>query len=145
MDNLIAMLNGDRPPGIYQVQNLVNVDELAMACRGRGWRFFYLNGATISNKAQFLQQCAEVMNLPDYFGHNWDAFEECLRDLDEIPTPRHILLYDQPEHFAQNEPKEWAIALDILQDTVEYLSGTNTPMYVLFHTAQPMLTELESL
>lgn len=38
------------------------------------------------NKAAFLATCARDLHFPDYFGGNWDAFEECLRDLPERPT-----------------------------------------------------------
>lgn len=38
------------------------------------------------DKAAFLTACARDLRFPDYFGGNWDAFEECLRDLPARPT-----------------------------------------------------------
>lgn len=37
------------------------------------------------DKATFLAACARDLAFPDYFGGNWDAFEECLRDLTGAP------------------------------------------------------------
>ena len=39
-----------------------------------------------SDKAAFLAACARDLHFPDYFGGNWDAFEECLRDFGTGPT-----------------------------------------------------------
>jgi RNAse (barnase) inhibitor barstar len=35
----------------------------------------------IRSKAKLLAILADKLRFPGYFGHNWDALEECLRDL----------------------------------------------------------------
>jgi RNAse (barnase) inhibitor barstar len=39
------------------------------------------------DKASFLEAAARDLGFPDYFGRNWDAFEECLRDFGMQRTP----------------------------------------------------------
>lgn len=41
----------------------------------------------IASKEELLDRLAAALPLPDYFGHNWDALEECLRDLSWIAEP----------------------------------------------------------
>ena len=41
--------------------------------------------ASIRSKQKLLRILADELRLPDYFGHNWDALEECLRDLSWLP------------------------------------------------------------
>ena len=41
----------------------------------------HLDGTKITSKESFLKEIAEALEFPDYFGHNWDALEDCLRDL----------------------------------------------------------------
>ena len=38
-----------------------------------------MNGA--SDKEELLVRMGEALQFPDYFGENWDAFDECLREL----------------------------------------------------------------
>ncbi|PZU95969.1 MAG: barnase inhibitor [Pseudanabaena sp.] len=94
-------------------------------------KIFYLDGREIQDKQSFLQKVAEVMQFPDYFGYNWDAFEECITDLDWCPAAQYILIYDYPEAFSTAEPEEWMIAYDILRLAVEYWQSTDTPLGVL--------------
>lgn len=37
-------------------------------------------------KEALLEALAERLRFPDYFGVNWDAMEECIRDLSWLPT-----------------------------------------------------------
>ncbi len=79
----------------------------------------------------------------DYFGYNWDAFNDCINDLSWFSAAGYILLYSQPEKLAQNDHSEWLIALDVFQEAVEYWARTDTPMYVLLKTESLALDELE--
>lgn len=45
-----------------------------------------LDTRAATDKTGFLSACARDLHFPDYFGGNWDAFEECLRDLPAGPT-----------------------------------------------------------
>jgi RNAse (barnase) inhibitor barstar len=43
--------------------------------------------AHLATKAELLDFLAKAFPLPAYFGHNWDALEECLLDLDWLKSP----------------------------------------------------------
>ena len=93
---------------------------------------FYLDGSDIHDKKSFLSKAAEVMQFPNYFGHNWDAFDECITDLEWFPAKRYVLIHNNPNLFAEANPLDWQIAYDTLQSAVEYWQSTNTPMDILF-------------
>ena len=91
-------------------------------------KVFHLDGKKINSKQTFLKQAAEAMEFPTYFGANWDAFDECITDLTWCPAQRYVILYDHADIFAQAEPTQYQIALDILNSAKEYWEANNIPL-----------------
>lgn len=126
--------------GILQGQTALSqaiLNELAAA----GIRVFYLPGQRIHDKNSFLQQAKEAMAFPDYFGNNWDAFEECLRDLSWMPAEEYILVYDHPERFAQADPTQSGIALNILRDAAAFWTEQCPPMRLVLGAEKTLFEE----
>ncbi len=49
--------------------------------------------ANLESKADLFAFLQHVLPLPDYFGHNWDALEECLGDLGWLNHPKITLIH----------------------------------------------------
>ncbi|MBF2025364.1 MAG: barstar family protein [Oscillatoriales cyanobacterium C42_A2020_001] len=130
MNDILATLQGDREPGIYTVTGDVVLDELMTACEERHLKLFVIQGDRIASKPDFLQESAQVMSFPDYFGANWDAFEECLTDLEWLPANGYVLLYLHPERFAAAYPADWSVLINILRSAVEEWKDTKSPLFV---------------
>lgn len=145
IDHLIAVLNGDRSPGVYQLVTPISTEDLITLSQEQGARLFYINGTAVKSKADFLQAVAKALTFPDYFGNNWDALEDCLTDLDWLTDDRLILLYEQPETFAQHAPSEWLVALDILRSTVDYWHTRDRSFSVFIKSSGTDLVGLDTL
>lgn len=50
--------------------------------------------AGILTKSDLLEDVAQCLRFPDYFGGNWDALEECVRDLSWLPPGAVVLRHD---------------------------------------------------
>jgi hypothetical protein len=48
----------------------------------------------LATKAALLGAYARGLDFPAYFRHNWDALEECLRDLAWVSEPRLVIYHD---------------------------------------------------
>lgn len=96
-----------------------------------GTKVFRLDGKKIHSKETFLNEVAEAMQFPNYFGNNWDAFDECITDLTWCRAERYIMLYDHADIFAQADPIQYQIALDILISAKEYWESRHIPMNFL--------------
>lgn len=135
-DRLIALLQGRIPPGIYRLTGGTGGAAIAAMADRLGWRFAQLNGRQITTKAAFLEACAAALNFPTYFGKNWDALADNLRDLAWAPAGRgYLLLYEDAGCFAAAAPADFAVALEILRATVADWRATSTPMAVLLRRA----------
>ncbi len=55
----------------------------------------------VRSKEKLLGIVAKQLNFPRYFGWNWDAFEECLRDLSWFVEPRKIVIVHEGMPFGR--------------------------------------------
>jgi len=123
MSEFLNCLSLDVKQGIREV-----VEQIAAE---PGTKVFYLDGKKINGKETFLSKAAEAMQFPTYFGANWDAFDECITDLTWCPAERYVIFYDDADIFAQAEPTQYQIALDILNSAKEYWQAKNITLKFL--------------
>ncbi|HEX6886884.1 MAG TPA: barstar family protein [Candidatus Nanopelagicales bacterium] len=75
-------------------------------------------------RTAFFEACATAFGFPDYFGHNWDAFEECLsaQEFDEVEdlddADGLLILWSGWGHMAEHEPEQFAVAVDVFRDVL---------------------------
>ena len=65
---------------------------------------------SLRTRADLFERFARSLEFPSYFGQNWDAFEECLRDLSWLPADRRIRVVDAGG-WLDDEPAESRAAL----------------------------------
>ncbi|MGX2031882.1 barstar family protein [Methylocaldum gracile] len=82
--------------------------------------------AGIRSKADLLTAFAHAGHFPDYFGGNWDALLDCLRDFSWINNRRVVVVHsDLP---LCDNPAECRIYLDILQTVlVDWSENAKAP------------------
>lgn len=66
----------------------------------------------VGDKAAFMERCARDLDLPGWFGRNWDALAD---SLSELPDNAVLVISDWQE-YAQARPEEWAVAREVLQE-----------------------------
>ena len=145
IDRLAAALERGTRPGLYRLEGQVAEDRVGEIARKRGFAFFHLTGASITDKDSFLNACAAAFKFPPTFGHNWDALSDLLGDLEWVRAPGYAVLYEDPAQFAKANPKDWATALDILRETARFWEAQQTPMWVLFSGRTDGLDDIPAL
>lgn len=69
-----------------------------------------VDGRACRTRAPFFAEVARVLDFPDYFGHNWDALVDCLRDVGPVEV-----IVAHAEHLLAGEPQtQFAVFLDIM-------------------------------
>jgi RNAse (barnase) inhibitor barstar len=131
---LDALLCGRRPAGLYQLPAGVLPGTLVAIARSQGWRTWVLDSARVRDKADFLRECAAVFGFPSWFGHNWDALADCLRDLHPLPAGG-VIVWANVESFAASSPASLDTAIEIFTETTRTIERLS----VVVVTASPLV------
>ena len=137
-DQLVQLLAGKVKPGIYRLVSHISNDYVMTEAQQAGWRCYHIDGADVRDKAAFLNAFATALHFPSYFGNNWDALEECLRDLSWVYPEKAkgiLLVYNDVDRFAKAQPDEWKTAHDILINAIAAWHKTSSPVIVVLRGA----------
>ena len=70
----------------------------------------------VDSKSALLNAIGAAMKLPDYYGSNWDALEECLRDLEQDERG-WLVIFENADRLLSLPKQELTTLLAILADT----------------------------
>ncbi|MFJ5532103.1 barstar family protein [Streptomyces sp. NPDC093261] len=77
----------------------------------------------VADKAAFMERVALALDLPDWFGRNWDALADSLTDLTVWPdgaVERGLLLVVLGwRAYARERPEEWRIAEEVFSEAAD--------------------------
>jgi hypothetical protein len=77
----------------------------------------------VRSKEKLLAILADKLRLPGYFGGNWDALEDSLRDLTWLPAGRGVVIVHDDLPFGPGGTNR-GIYLAVLQGAVEHWTAT---------------------
>ncbi|MDR1203750.1 MAG: barstar family protein [Tannerellaceae bacterium] len=104
---------------------------------------FVAHLSKVRGKEDLLKQLSDKLKFPDYFGFNWDALFECLRDFHWIEQQKIVLVHDD---LPVLEEKDLHIYLEILIDAVktwqDWKEGEEHSLEVIFPESGKDLKEL---
>ncbi len=101
-----------------------------------------IQGKKCRTPSGLFNEFARALAFPDYFGHNWDALEECLADLEWLPAKGYILLITDSHTVLPDDEEEYETLLEVLDDAGEAWSkghtadGRRAPFHVVFIIAE---------
>jgi len=91
---------------------------------------FVVHLSKVKGENELFKQLSDKLLFPNYFGFNWDALFECLRDFHWIEQQRIILVHDDLPELIEKELK---IYLEILIDSIQdWQEGEDHSFEVVF-------------
>lgn len=138
---LERLLSGDLPPSVYSLETDQAQLKIGEMLAEGGFNFFYLDGTLIRSEQDFFREAQQALNFPDYFGMNWDAFDDSVTDLSWLPLSRgNVILYDDFDEFAKANMDQFKLAYYGL-DYATRRATAALPCYVLMRGDMALLPE----
>ena len=136
MSNAIASILEAHKGGVWYLPG-TELRAVQSAAKKANYAFFHIDGRTIERKEQLMNHVATSLRLPKTFGHNWDALEECLIEMDEGDHDGFVILYDHIDGLLGAHPDQFETLVEILRDAVGSWKEDGTAMVVLLAGAKP--------
>ncbi len=104
---------------------------IAEAAQAAGLALWRVDIGRVHDKQGFTGLVAKALAFPDWFGGNWDAFEDCLGDLSWHPAPGYVLLLEHGKHFGAVEHFHRGGELLLMAGAAEYWQGQGKPFWAI--------------
>jgi RNAse (barnase) inhibitor barstar len=135
LNALEAILEQNRG-GIWFLPAHKEPGALRKLAKEAGYAFFHVDGKTIGRKEQLLNHMATALRFPKEFGHNWDALEDHLTDLEWVDADGYLVYYDHIDPLLGSHPDQFETLVEILRDAVASWKEDGTAMVVLLSGAK---------
>ena len=128
---LQAHLASKTPSGVYWLKDHDSIKDLDTAAKAAKLAFYHLEGAKIEGKEQFLNHASVVLHFPSDCGKNWDAFYDCLTDMEWAPAAGYLVYFDHTDAFASHHESQLETVVELFQDAVDFWKGEGKAMLVV--------------
>ena len=100
-------------------------------------RLLSLRLHAVRDKNAFMKAVAAALAFPAYFGHNWDAFYDCMLDVER--GDGLVIVFSEASAFARSDPEEFAAAIDTFVDAADFWKDEKKTLVVAFELDTPAL------
>ncbi|MFV2009403.1 MULTISPECIES: barstar family protein [unclassified Micromonospora] len=86
-----------------------------------------LDGMRFTDANQVFYDFSDALFFPRYFGWNWDALSDCLRDLHWLPADGYLVIVDNAHQLLPDSAPDQRTLFRILAQAVRHWSGAGGP------------------
>lgn len=128
---MLADLLEENRGGVWYLADPVDSRSLQTLAKRNDFAYFHIDGKNITRKEQLLNHVATALHFPTDFGHNWDALEECLTDMEWVGADGYLIYYEHIDGLQSEHPDQFETLVEILRDAVASWKEDDTAMIVL--------------
>ena len=99
-----------------------------------------LDAARMANDQLVFEQFDRGLRFPDYFGWNWDALADCLRDLGWLPADAYLIVVTNADRLLADEPAARELLFRTLRTSASHWAQESVPFNVVL-MCQPARAE----
>jgi RNAse (barnase) inhibitor barstar len=131
MTALSKILSDGKLSGVYRPTQGPN--EIARTAKAVKLSVVKLDLRKVRGKKEFLARLAKALHCPPYFGMNWDALTDCMRDLSWLNDNGWVVMLLNGQEFAVKNQDDFMTAIDVLQTAAEYWRIHRKPFWILLY------------
>jgi hypothetical protein len=102
-----------------------------------------IHGNNCATAQELFLEWARVLEFPAYFGRNWDAFEECINDLEWLDGRTFILVIDDADALLRNSRTDLQTFAAVM--TRAFAGDESRRLVVFFHCLENHERQTRSL
>lgn len=120
-------------------------DTTAMASTGQalGYAVLRVDLAGCTDKVALMQQLAQAGEFPEWFGGNWDALTDALRDLSWRTAPGYLWLIENAGEWRAANAEDFDTLLDVFNEAAFEWARRAVAFWALLPFPGDQLTALE--
>lgn len=78
-------------------------------------RIVEIDGRDARTKSALLAQLGARLCFPEYFGRNWDALDECVRDLAWMPARGYVLAVTNADELLSDDRRDYETFISLMR------------------------------
>jgi RNAse (barnase) inhibitor barstar len=104
---------------------------IAKSAEAAGLAVFRIDIGHAHDKKDFLGDVSKAMKFPDWFGGNWDALADCLKDLSWADAKGWVVILEKSKHFCAGHRHEFEEAMDVMAEATAFWRSQGKPFWTL--------------
>lgn len=105
-------------------------DSLKAAASHAQLRFSACDLSHAQDRAALFAEIDRRLDLPEHFGHNWDALADVLEDRDWLGKTGRVIVIKGVAAYRKDHPTDWTTFEDILAEAAEFWKELHVPFWV---------------
>lgn len=105
-------------PHVHIVDATCQPDDVSHGAEVLGFARIRVDVSRVCNRDELLDAMASAGGFPSYFGRNWDALSDLLRDLSWLPAKGYALLVVGAERLLDLPKRDFATFVGILETAI---------------------------
>jgi hypothetical protein len=128
--NATELFSSAAQPGVHTLDQVPDLTQMMAEAKRLGFELFVIDCGTAASKEAFLRVASAALRFPSYADMNWDAFEECVNDLEWAPASGYVILIEHCERIRNAAPEDWRVVVEILSDAAQSWAAEGIPFHV---------------
>jgi RNAse (barnase) inhibitor barstar len=108
-----------------------HADAVEAAARHAKIRYLQVDLSRAEDRATLFSALASGLELPEYFGRNFDALADVLEDRDWIGKSGCVIRLAHAPHYRKAHPTDWRTLEDVLSEACAFWRDRHVPFWVL--------------